>query len=135
MEYLGVAILTVLGYVATHFMAKPILAYRKLRAEIAKSLILYANVTAPPHGKDEERWNEAGKVYREQASTLIACANNIVPYSFWGKLHIIPCLEDIHTAKANLLGLSIGIGVQGEGLNNSKRRQTIERCLRIKTER
>jgi hypothetical protein len=80
-----------------------------------------------------ERWNEATRVYREQASALMGCANALILSSLLAKLHVIPSIDDLQEVKANLIGLSNAIGLDGEGLNNSRRQETIVRILRIRT--
>ena len=132
MGYLGSAALGVIGYVGAQFVLKPISELRNTREAIAKSLVLFANADTMST-PDEPRVIEARGNYRELASTLIAQANSIPLYSTWSYLKIIPSFKDIETARANLIGLSNSVGVEGQGLDNGRRQQNIERVLRLKT--
>jgi hypothetical protein len=127
--YSSAAIVTVLAWFAAQFIGGPLVSYRKLRTDIARTLILYANVTQT----QTERWNEARRIYREQASTLMGCANDIKFLNLLAKTKLVPTLNEISTVKGNLIGLSNAIGLEGEGLNNSRRQETIERILKIRT--
>lgn len=138
MEYVGYfasAALGVIGYVGAQFAVKPISELRTTREAIAKSLVLFANADTVVNvtGSDDARAGEARGRYRELASTLIAQANSIPFYGVWSWLHIIPTFEDIEKARANLIGLSNAVGVQGQSLDNSKRQQNIEQALRLRT--
>ncbi len=135
-EYAAVGIMAALAWAAMHFVGKPILAYRKLRAEIARSLIFYANVGNPLLDSGTldfvDRSKEASRVYRDQASNLMAWTNDLTIYQFWAKLTIVPSIEDLQIAQGNLIGLSNNIGVPGEGSNVKWRRGEIRRVLRIR---
>lgn len=134
-DYFASAALGVIGYVGVQFAVKPISELRTTREAIAKSLVLFAkadtvvNVT----GSDDARALEARAKYRELASTLIAQANSIPFYGVWSCLRITPTFKDIEKARANLIGLSNAVGVQGQSLENSRRQQNIEQALRLRT--
>ena len=67
----------VVGWLATHLVGKPFLVYRAVRADIARCLVLYANV--PYAGAIDTplppRTKEAQQKYRELASELVDCNN------------------------------------------------------------
>lgn len=134
-DYFVSAILGVLGYVGAQFAVKPISEIRTTREAIAKSLVLFANADTMVNvtGSEDARTKEARGKYRELASTLIAQANSIPFYGVWSCLRIIPTFEDIEKARANLIGLSNAVGVQGQSLDNSRRQENIERALRLRT--
>lgn len=138
MDYVGFfasAVLGVLGYVGAQFAVKPISELRTTREAIAKSLVLFANADTVVNvtGSENARTREARGKYRELASTLIAQANSIPFYGVWSCLRIIPTFADIEKARANLIGLSNAVGVQGQSLDNSRRQENIERVLRLRT--
>jgi hypothetical protein len=138
MDYVGYfasAVLGVLGYVGAQFAVKPISELRMTREAIAKSLVFFANADTVVKVTDSEdaRTREARGKYRELASTLIAQANSIPLYGVWSCLRIIPTFEDIEKARANLIGLSNAVGVQGQSLDNSRRQENIEQALRLRT--
>lgn len=138
MDYVGYfasAVLGVLGYVGAQFAVKPISELRTTREAIAKSLVLFANAdtVVKVTDSDDARTREARGKYRELASTLIAQANSIPLYGVWSCLQIIPTFEDIEKARANLIGLSNAVGVQGQSLDNSRRQENIEQALRLRT--
>ena len=138
MDYVGYfasAVLGVLGYVGAQFAVKPISELRTTREAIAKSLVLFANAdtVVKVTDSDDARTREARGKYRELASTLIAQANSIPFYGVWSCLQIIPTFEDIEKARANLIGLSNAVGVQGQSLDNSRRQENIEQALRLRT--
>ena len=138
MDYVGYfasAVLAVLGYVGVQFAVKPISELRTTREAIAKSLVLFANADTVVNvtGSENARTREAREKYRELASTLIAQANSIPFYGVWSCLRIIPAFTDIEKARANLIGLSNAVGVQGQSLDNSRRQENIERALRLRT--
>lgn len=133
--YLASAALGVIGYVGAQFALKPISELRATREEIAKSLVLFGNADTMVNvtGSDDPRAREARGKYHELASTLIAQANSIPVYGAWACLRIIPAFKDIEKARANLIGLSNAIGVQGQSVDNSRRQQNIEQALRLRT--
>ena len=132
MDYLITAVLSVFGFVALYFVGKPIVEFLKIRAKIVKSMIFFAKADNVMLGPDSALSIEARKVYREHASDLIASSTLITLHSVWAKLGLLPSMQDIDEAKRNLIGLSNGVGVQGEQLNNSKRVDNIRKALRIR---
>ena len=133
MDYVIYAVVPALGWVGYHFVGAPMLAYFKLRADIAQSLRLYSkfdNHSLIP--ELSHRVTEAKDVYLGQMSRLVSCATAVWPYSIWVWLGVLPPLEKLREAEANLRGLSGQFGAEGEGPDNSRRQEKIERALRIK---
>ncbi len=108
-------------------------AYRKLRAEIARSLRFYSKFDHPSLIPElSHRVQEAKDAYHDQMSRLMPCATAVWPYDIWVRLGVLPPLEKLREAEANLRGLSGQFGAKGEGPDNSRRQEKIERALRIK---
>lgn len=127
----GVAIVIgISSYILTAFVGKPIRAYWDLRAEIAKSLVFYANADSVSRA-DDPLVMEAERKYRDLASSLTGIANGIPLYGLWAKLRIVPSLRELEDARSNLIGLSNGIGVPNRSLDNSKRHERIRKVLGI----
>jgi hypothetical protein len=124
-----------LGYIGVHFMTKPVLDLRATRTEIAKALVLYANVDAAipdmPEGRMDERAIEGRQRYRDLASTLLAQATTVPFYRFWSLIKVLPTFQEIETAKANLIGLSNTSGRRKESLDNSRRQDKIQKALHL----
>ncbi len=135
--YLVPLAIGVVAWLVTHLVGKPFLAYRELRAEIVRCLILYANVPTLPAAVLSvlplpDRAVEARTKYRDLASQLMAWGNTIAVYRLWALLAIIPTREELEEAKRNLIGLSNTIGDFDQGLETSRRVDNIRRALRIK---
>lgn len=122
------------GWLATHLVGKPFLTYRDLRAEVARCLILYANIYCPPVPDAilPPRTAEARNKCRGLASELMAVANSIWFYRIWSRLGILPKWKELEEVKGNLIGLSNSIGEPNQSLEISKREDTIRRLLQIK---
>ena len=135
--YLIPLALGVVGWLATHLVGKPFLAYRELRAEIVRCLILYANVLTMQDaigspGPLPDRAVEARTKYRDLASQLMAWGNTIAVYRLWSLFAIIPTRKELEEAKRNLIGLSNTMGDFDRGGETSRRVDNIRRALRIK---
>jgi len=130
--YLLALVIGVLGWLATHLLARPYLVYRALRAEIARSLIHFSMVD----GLDSAR-NDYQRLEVDQARTralefvgeLEACKASIALYDLWTQLRLVRTRKDIEIAKVNLRGLSRCIGVPGKGADNSRREDKIREAL------
>ncbi len=127
------AFLAALAWLGRLFLGAPMQAYRKLRAEIAQSLKHYSKFDHP-HLIPElsHRVQGAKDVYLGQSSRLMSCATDVWPYAIWARLGLLPTLEKLREAEANLRGLSSQFGAEGEGPDNRRRREKIEQALRIK---
>ncbi len=131
--YLLALVVGVLGWLATHLVGKPFLAYRAVRADIARCLVLYANVPpageidipVPPHIKARAK-------YRELASELVACSNTIAFYQVWSAFKIIPTQEELYEVKGDLIALSNSVGEEVQYDAISERENNMRRLLRIK---
>ncbi len=133
--YLLALVLGVLGWLATHLVGKPLLAYRAIRADIARCLVLYANVPSYTGAIDTPlppRTHQAHEKYRELASELVAFENTITFYHVWAVCKIIPTRKELDEAKRNLIGLSNSVGERDQYVAISKRENNIQRLLRIK---
>ena len=127
------AFLAALAWLGRLFLGAPMQAYRKLRAEIARSLRFYSKFDHSSLRPELRRMvTEAKAVYLDQSSRLVSCATDVWPYAIWVRLGLLPPLEKLREAEANLRGLSSQFGAEGEGPDNSRRREKIERALRIK---
>ena len=123
------------GWIAVHLVGKPYLEYRALRAEIARCLILYANIPCPPQPVFtlETRTIEARDKYRNLASRLMSIANMFIFYQAWSTRGLImPKWKELDEAKGNLIGLSNSIGEPNQSLEISRRENNVRRLLRIK---
>ncbi len=133
--YFLALVVTVLVWLATHLVGKPLLAYRAIRADIARCLVLYANVPSYTGAIDTPlppRTHQAQVKYRELASELVAFENTITFYHVWAACKIIPARKDLDEAKRNLIGLSNSVGERDQYVAISKRENNIQRLLRIK---
>lgn len=128
-------LIAVVGWIVAHLVGKPYLDYRNLRAEIARCLILYANIPCPPQPVAilEPRTVEARSKYRDLASRLMAIANTIAFYRAWSILGlIVPKWNELDEAKGNLIGLSNSIGEPNQSQEINRREGNIRQLLRIK---
>ncbi len=103
--YLLALVVGVLGWL----VGKPFLAYRAIRADIARYLVLYANVPSyfgTKHEPIPPRTHEAQDKYRELASELVAFENTIIFYPLLAACKFIPTQKELNEAKGNLIGLS-----------------------------
>jgi hypothetical protein len=132
--YLSLMLAGVGGWIATHLIGKPFLTYRDLRAEIARCLILYANVPCPStvEFSPPARTVEARTKYRELASQLYAVGNTIPLYGMWARVSVMPAWNELEEARGNLIGLSNSVGEPNQGLEISRRQDNIRRLLKIK---
>lgn len=156
----GIAIF-IAGQLAIKFFIDPIHAYKILIGEISYSLIYFSNVgpglietyfqqlenasklDEPRKQIAEERikglilddWKDikdAKISLRKQASELMSTTNAIPFYRFWAFFRLLPKLDDINKASANLIGLSNSVG-SNAGVSSPDRRKGIIKLLRIKT--
>jgi hypothetical protein len=134
LSYLSLLLAGAGGWAATHLIGKPFLAYRDLRAEITRCLVLYANIpcsitseVVPPL-----RTIEAQNKHRELASQLVAIGNTIPFYQVWSLIGMIPKWSELQEAKGNLIGLSNSIGEPNQSLEISRREDNVRRLLRIR---
>ena len=133
MDYVIYAVVAALGWFGHQFVGAPMVAYRKLRAEIARSLRFYSKFDHSSLRPElRPMVTEAKAVYLDQMSRLMSCATDVWPYFIWVRLGVLPPLEKLREAEANLRGLSGQFGAEGEGPDNSRRQEKIERALRIK---
>jgi hypothetical protein len=130
--YLGTAAIAVVTYVLAQFVGKQVQAYWETKKEIAKSLVLYANADVALLGPENARTLQARQLYRENASCLIGLLNAIPLYRLWAFLRLIPSIEAMEVARANLIGLSNSVGVPGQAVDNSRREANIRRALGIR---
>ncbi len=133
MDYVIYAVVAALGWFGHQFLGAPMVAYRKLRAEIARSLRFYSKFDHSSLRPElRPMVTEAKAVYLDQMSRLVPCATAVWPYVIWVRLGVLPPLEKLREAEANLGGLSGQFGAEGEGSDNSRRREKIEQALQIK---
>ncbi len=133
MDYVIYAVVAALGWFGHQFLGAPMVAYRKLRAEIARSLRFYSKFDHSSLRPElRPMVTEAKAVYLDEMSRLVSCATDVWPYFIWVWLGVLPPLEKLREAEANLRGLSGQFGAEGEGPDNSRRQEKIERALRIK---
>ncbi len=134
--YVGGIALALVSYVGLNFFGKPILALRETITEIAKSLVLYANMDSGVPNTLGERVDDQAQAardrYRDLASTLHGQANSVPFYGLWSRLKIVPHFEAIQTAKANLIGLSNMLGRPNQGPDNSRRERHVRESLGIR---
>ena len=127
---LGTAALGVLAYVLSQFAGKPIESYWELRRDIARCLVLYANADSVASA-DDPLVQEARAKFRDLASSLVGLLNAMPLYRLWAFFGAVPSLDDLETAKTNLIGLSNGVGMPGRQMDNSRRYEKIQRALKI----
>ncbi len=130
--YLLALVVGVLGWLATHLVARPYLVYRALRAEIARSLVHFSSVDGLTSVRNDYQSPEADQARTralEFVGELEACKATIAFYDFLAKLRLVRTRKDIEIAKANLRGLSRCIGVPGKGSDNSRREDKIREAL------
>ncbi len=133
--YFLALVVTVLVWLATHLVGKPLLAYRAIRADIARCLVLYANVPSYVGAIDTllpPRTHQAQVKYRDLASELVAFENTIIFYPLLAACKFIPTRKELNEAKGNLIGLSNSVGERDQYVAISKRENNIQRLLRIK---
>ena len=121
-------------WLATRLVGKPFLAYRAVRADIARCLVFYANVpfVGPIDTPLPPRTHEARLKYRELASELVACSNTLAFYQVWAACKILPTRKDLDSARGNLIGLSNSVGDRDQVDEITRRKTNIRRLLRIK---
>jgi hypothetical protein len=125
-----VPVLGAFGWVLAQLAGKQIVAYWELKKEIARCLVFYANADSVDRA-DDPLAEEARNKFRELASNLVGLVNGIPLYGVWAWLRAVPSLQDMETAKENLIGLSNAVGTQGRQLENSRRYDRIRMALRI----
>lgn len=121
----------VAGYVLPNFVGKPLLAYRELKKEIARCLVLYANADSVEQ-VDIPRAQEAERKFRELAGSLAGHVNDIPLCGLWSWVGLVPSQKDFESAQSDLIGLSNGLGVVGRQVENGRRCSRIKIALRIK---
>jgi len=129
----GIAII-VAGQVSTKFFIEPIHEHRRIIGEIAESLLFYAYLYSNPGIGRPEEMNEAQKVFRQQASRLVATSYAIQ----WRKLPrflsiSIPGPLDVTEARGCLIGLSNSIHESGDPRQNREWVEEIRKRLGIET--
>jgi len=92
----------------TEFVIRPIQEYKKLKANVAKVLVLYARYYSNPIGYDEAgdsiEWEKASVEMREMASEIAAFAE-IKPFHLF-VFPVIPRKKRLMKASRSLIGLS-----------------------------
>lgn len=106
----------------------PIREYRRIRKEISKDLVNYANVISNPGSSKQDRIDEARKILRGDASELKSVVDDIPMYDLWAALRLVPSRGDVEEAKKNLIGLSNSVD-SGDPLRNHDMRKTVESSL------
>lgn len=155
---IGGIVVLVFGQIVIKFIIEPFQEQAKLRAEIAESIIFYANVGSgieqyyfqklqETEGMDEplkklvrERYEEiiknnwkksddAATKLRQQAGQLLAKTYAIPGYGFWAFLGALPSSKNIAAATSNLIGMSNSVH---DGRESNERIKDIARQLRLK---
>jgi hypothetical protein len=133
MEYLALPALGVMGSIGAYFALKPVLALRTTMEAIASALARFADVDVAVCSPGDARISKARGKYFDLAGLLIPQALSVPLYAVWSSLNIIPPFEDILSARANLIGLSNTVGVEGQREDNIRRQEHIETALRLTT--
>jgi hypothetical protein len=128
----GVFVYT-MGQIISKFFIEPIHSLLRCIGEISDSLIFYADQYSNPGTGKPDDMDKASRVFRQQASLLIARTHIIRWYSFFELLKLVPKRRAVIEASKNLIGLSNSIH-SGNALVNANRRREIERLLNIKTQ-
>lgn len=126
---LGIAsgvLIFVVGQAFLRFVMEPVQELHKLRGEVTSALIYYANVYISQE-KLEPRADEGARLYRQQASKLMALISATPFYRFWHYFRIVPRYQDAVAASRELIGLSnyiyVGKSETGEGSYSARRRR------------
>src|SRR5262245_26119081 len=133
-SYLLAFLAGVVGWLTTYFVGQPFLAYLKLRGEIARCLILYANLPQPSKAGDtlHPRVLDAREKYRWLASELVGVVNTIPYYAIWSFLGLMPNRKYLAEAKGNLMELSNSFGEPDRSQEMMRREENIRRLLRLR---
>ena len=135
------AILAVAGYLLRRKYIDPVNDYRKLRREIASSLIYYANLISNPGSAQKEVLMEASNALRLHASNLSSCLQVLPTAGILRFLFRIPSHNDLKEASRELIGLSNGVFGTRDDLVlrliefNERRVENVRILLRIKPSR
>jgi hypothetical protein len=87
-------VIFVMGQAFLRFVIEPIQELHRLRGEITSALIYYANVN-PDMQRPEPVAEEGARLYRQQASRLMALRTGIPFYRLWSSLRVVPRSGDI----------------------------------------
>jgi hypothetical protein len=96
----------VLGQLALRLLAEPVQELKRTIADIAVTIIKYANVYSNPGVTGEERENEAAREIRALASRLNAQMYLVPGYSKIHRFFGLPSKQDISQAMRHLIGIS-----------------------------
>ncbi|MEM2972019.1 MAG: hypothetical protein QW270_06310 [Candidatus Bathyarchaeia archaeon] len=126
---IGVAVCA-LSQMVLKFVIEPIHKLDEIRGNIAHSLIYYADVYANP-GMGTPKHMEASEKFRQQASLLLSRTHLIRNYWFFSRIGLIPNMQNVMKAHANLIGLSNGVHVKRYAEQNNKWADKIRKFLEI----
>ena len=104
----GGVTLLVLTQFLTRFIVEPLIDFRRLLGEVAYTLILNAKFFFNP-STAMGLWPEFEKAKqqcRDLASRLHAFSAAVPLYRFLSRVHLVPCLDYVYDAAAQLIGLS-----------------------------
>ena len=125
----------VFGQIALKLLIDPVQEFKRVIAEIAHSLIEYANVFGNPGLLSEESEKKVSEELRKLSSRLNAQVYLIPAFRITSKIFCLPTKERVSTATDHLIGLSNGFGGnnQNRGILNSYRAQHVRDALGIYT--
>jgi hypothetical protein len=126
---IGVAVYA-FSQIVLKFVIEPIHKQDEIRGDIADALIYYADVYANP-GMNTPKHAEAAEKFRQKASFLLSRTRLIRKYWFFSWIGLIPNLQNVMNAHANLIGLSNGVNMKGYATQNVKWADEVKRFLRI----
>lgn len=134
---IGGVLIFVGGQLVAKFIIEPVYERAKLIGEIADSLIYYANLYMNPNNSpiqpfdpDKGLRDEAEKIFRRQASQLMARTHAIPCYGLVEGLRGIRA-RDIEQAYKELIGLANSVH-QGNLEHNRARKNNIIRLLKLR---
>lgn len=123
----------VLGQLISKIIINPIHEQREVVAEIADTLIYYANIFGI-HVSENDEANKAMNKFRSLSTKLLSRTHLVPFYFILQKMRIVISLKDIDNAHKNLIGLSNSV-YQRENFNYDfidKRYEEIKKSLNIK---
>jgi len=138
LESVLTAVITVIIGVAVYsfsqmvlkFVIEPIHEQDEIRGEIADSLTYYANIYGNP-GMGTPQHISAADKFRQQASQLLSKTRLIRKYGFFSWIGLIPNMQNVMKAHANLIGISNSVNTKGSATQNVKWADEIRKFLSL----
>ncbi|WP_159670469.1 hypothetical protein [Andreprevotia sp. IGB-42] len=129
----GSTLVFVFGQILGKFFIDPTHDFRKTIGDIQFALVFHQQAISTPVGNRESEL-EASHALRRLACDLSSKAAAIPAYNIWSKIlpNYLPNPKEIHTAAANLIGLSNSVFQENRHERNYKTVSKIQTALGIR---